>query len=172
MSDNPQYDKSQIKALAMKKIEKLSGDSEWHLLQQVAQDIEAMYKLKEEKLSLEKHVTFLEDEVKARYSDQPDLLQALLDGIPSKVTMATWKKKKGWDEAVWMKIRGEGLFTPDNRAKVIQKLFSEAAIEGNVPAAKIWLTLSGDYVEKGDSASKDSALDMFRSLNEAIHSKK
>jgi len=161
---------SLAKRSAIKKLAQLQGESEWNLLQQIGQEIEAHHIIIKEKLSLDKHLAAILEEAKSRYSEEPDLLALVLDAIPSRITLRAWKKKKGWEECVWMKIRGEGLFTTDRRAQVVGKLFEQAAIDGNVQAAKIWLTLSGDYSEK-DPSAKNEALDVFRELNEAIHNK-
>ncbi len=160
-----------LKVLAMKKAKELSGDGRWDIIEQIAQEIQAHHVLTKSKLTAAQHLQFINDEIKSRYSDQPEVMEILLDAVPSGTTLGTWKKKKEWEEAVWMKLRGEGLFTPDARAQVISKLFDQAATDGNVQAAKIWLTLSGDYVEKGEGAKND-AMDLFRQMNEAIHSKK
>lgn len=170
MDAKEKYQLSQVKVLARQKVKALSGDSEWDLVQQIAQEIEAHHLISERKVSLAKLLELIKEEVKARYSDQPDLLEIVEESIPSVMTLSNWKKKKGWEDAVWMKIRGEGLFTSDRRAKVINTLFEQASSKGNVNAAKVWLTLSGDYVEKGDNG-KSEAIDMFRQMNEAIHSK-
>lgn len=162
---------AQLKSLAIKKIEHLNGDSEWTLIQQIAQEIEADHKIRNQKLSLDNHVELLKQEIANRYNEDPVTRDLILEAVPSKVSVHHWKKKKGWEEAVWVKVRGEGLFTSDNRAKIIQKLYEQAAIDGNVTAAKIWLTLSGDYSEK-DTSGRNEVLDVFRNLNEAIHSKK
>lgn len=171
MDTKDKVEASQLKLLARQRIKSLTGDSEWDLIQQIAQEIEAHYVIKKEKLSLDKHLEYIKQEVRSRYSDQPDMLELIEEAIPSRVSISQWKKKKGWEDAVWMKIRGEGLFTTDRRAQVIHKLFEQAAQQGNVQAAKIWLTLSGDYVEK-DNTQKSETLDLFRELNEAIHNKK
>lgn len=160
-----------LKVLAMKKAKELSGDSRWDLVEQIAQEIQAHYVIQKEKLTAAQHIQHIKDEITSRYSDQPEVMQILLDAVPSTVTLGNWKKSKEWEEAVWVKLRGEGLFTPDRRSQVISKLFDQAAVDGNVQAAKIWLTLSGDYVEKGENAKND-AMDLFRQMNEAIHSKK
>ena len=161
---------SEAKRLAIKRIEALSGDSDWNLLQQIVQEIESSFIISKNSYTNQKLLDLLKHEVESRYSDQPDLLEILKEGIPSVMTISKWRKKKGWEDAVWMRVRGEGLFTHDRRAKVINAMF-EKANEGNVNAAKVWLTLSGDYVEK-DPAAKNDALDLFRQMNEAIHSKK
>ncbi len=161
-----------LKVIAMKKAKELSGEGRWDIVEQIAQEIQAHHVLVNKgKLTAAQHIQYIKDELNSRYADQPDILEILLDAVPSGTTLGHWKKKKEWEEAVWIKLRGEGLFTPDSRAQVITKLFDQAVQHGNVSAAKIWLTLSGDYVEKGENAKGD-AMDLFRQLNEAIHSKK
>jgi len=164
-------DKAIVQRLALKKIENLTSDSEWNLLEQILQEIEAYYVVSRQKIPANEALhAQLTEEVKTRFADDEDVRTALLEAVPSRVTISKWRKKKGWEEAIWAKVRGTGLFTGDKRAAVINNLYS-SALEGNVNAAKIWLTLSGDYTEK-DTTAKNDAMDMFRQLNEAIHSKK
>jgi len=170
MSNSERVDLSMAKRQALNKIKELSGDSEWNLIQQIAQEIEAHFIIKKEKLSLDKHLELVKQEVKFRYTDQPEVLTIMEEAIPSRITISHWKKKKGWEDSIWMKIRGEGLFTSDRRARVIEKLYDQASSDGNVQAAKIWLTLSGDYSEK-DPAGKNYTLDLFREINQVIHGK-
>lgn len=165
-------DLGETKRLAIKRIEHLTGESEWNLLQQICQDIEADFIVsKKGKLSNQKLLDLMRDEVKHRYGEQADMISILEEAIPSMMTISVWRKKKGWEDAVWFRVRGEGLFTNDQRSAVIGKLFQQAAVDGNVQAAKIWLTLSGDYQEK-DTTSKNDVVDIFKSINETIHSKK
>jgi hypothetical protein len=118
---------------------------------------------------------YIPTEIKNRYPEgssieNDEIREALLEAIPSKVTMQRWRAEKDWDEAVWTRLRGNGLFTADRRATLINKLFDQAST-GNVPAAKIWLTLSGDYVEKGDQ-TKNDVVEQFREINQILHGKK
>ena len=77
-------------------------------------------------------------------------------------------KKEGWDEAVWKKVRGDSLFSPQKRAKVIEAL-RDRAIDKSDLAAKIWLTLSGDYSDKMEVDNK--SIDVFREINTILHRK-
>lgn len=165
---------SMAKRLVYKRLEAYQGDSEWSIMEQIAQDIEAFYLAGNEKRpNLDDMLKFLPIEINKRYPDTVDeyteLRELLLDGIPSRPTMHKWRNKKGWDDAVWARIRGSGLFTADARAKVINKL-QDQALEGNVTAAKIWLTLSGDYAEKGDT--KNDVVEQFREINNILHGKR
>jgi len=170
MSDaNPtKYDKAVEKLEAVRAVKKLSGDGPWSLVQEVMQEVVAGYivknpdsvpsspKLREELLK-ELSIRYVEDEN----------LQLFLDSVPSSVAIRAWFKKDGWDDAVWSKIRVEGLFTKEKRSEVIEALRTRA-IDKSDSAAKLWLTMSGDYQEK-DPNERDKTLDAFREINKIIH---
>jgi len=164
---------SNIKLLASQKVKKLSGDSEWTILQQIVQEIEACFIVKDQKkYSVETLRKLLIEEVELRYKEEPEVLEILTEGIPSRYSVSQWRKKSGWEEAVWGKIRGTGLFTPEKRAKVIDTLYDKATGDRkDTTAAKIWLTLSGDYVEKGDGKASE-VMDIFREINQTLHNNK
>jgi hypothetical protein len=153
-----------------RKVKELSGDSEWTILEQILQEIEATYMIKKEKVpGNDKLHQQLIDEVTIRYEEEPELKQTLLEGIPSRVSISKWRNKKGWPEALWTKVRLTGLFTGPKRAMIINSLYDQAA-DGNVNAAKVWLTLSGDYSEKPEVTS--AAEDKYREINQIIHGNK
>jgi hypothetical protein len=81
-------------------------------------------------------------------------------------------KKDGWEEAVWKKVRGDQLFSPEKRAEVIEALRQRAIDpkKGSDSAAKLWLTMSGDYSDKMEV--NDKGLEAFREINSIIHRKK
>jgi hypothetical protein len=166
---------SSAKVRAIKRVDQLSGDSEWSILQQIIHDIESFFLIKEDKkVTLDKILDNLEDEIKLRYSSDDEvhteIREALIAAIPSKNTLSKWRAKKGWIEAVWARVRSgpTGLFSLDKRANVIHSMY-DSATKGNVNAAKIWLTLSGDYSEKAEA--KNEVVDQYREINKIIHSK-
>jgi len=163
-------DKSQDKILARKRLEKLQEDSEWNILEQILQEIESTFLVSKEKTpSNEKLVEMMAAEINAKYFDDLELKSLLHEALPSRVSISKWRKKKGWEEAVWSKVRSTGLFTQQKRQRIIDSLF-EQATDGNTNAAKIWLTLSGDYQEKGNQTSE--VVDQFREINSIIHGNK
>lgn len=167
--DQKTQDKAQTKRLALKRIEGLSSDSEWNLLQQILQEIEATLITKGEKKYGNEYLgKLLKEEVKERYQVDKDLTATLLEAIPSRYSIANWRAKKGWSEAVWNGIRTCGLFTKEKRAQMMEAVFNRG-INRSDNAAKLWLTLSGDYVEKGEN--KSDVLDLFREINNEIHKK-
>jgi hypothetical protein len=157
---------------AYRAVKKLSGeDSLWTLTQQLLQEVMAGHTVvNPNKLPpLTQMVEELKKEIEAKYSDEPGLKQLLLDSIPHMRSVREWVKKDGWDEAVWGYVRADGLFTAQKRAQVIEALRDRALDKSDV-AAKIWLTLSGDYSEKMEVDNK--SVDMYREINNVLHGKK
>ena len=156
-------------------MEELTKNAEWNLIEQIMQEIEAYYLLRNEKQpSLLKMLDLTREEINERYGQTPDQLEVkeiLLAAIPSAPTLFHWRKRKNWDDAVWSKAKvgSTGLFSHEKRANVIHALY-DYAIKGSTPAAKIWLTLSGDYNEKVDA--KNEILDQFKEINNILHNPK
>jgi hypothetical protein len=174
----PQYQKDEasdkaVKQLAAYKvIKQISGDdAKWTLTQELLQEVMAGHTVSNpDKLPpLTQMVDELKKEIEVRYVDDEELKQALLDSIPAMRSVREWVKKDGWDEAVWGHVRGEGLFTASKRSQVIESLRVRALDKSDV-AAKIWLTLSGDYSEKMEVDNK--SIDTYREINGIIHGKK
>ena len=153
-------------------VKKLSNkNSDWTITQELLQEIMAAHTVANpERLPpLTEMVEQLKEEIEKRYQDEPGMKDVLLKSIPAMRSVREWVKKEGWDEAVWGYVRAEGLFSAANRAKVIKAL-GERAIDRSDAAAKIWLTLSGDYSEKMEVDNKSA--DIYREINSILHSKK
>jgi hypothetical protein len=161
----------QLKASA--EVRKLSKGADWTILQDITQDIIANFTVGDPNTKPVMAEVRLElfEEVKERYKSEPDLMQVLLAGIPSPDAVIAWTKKDGWEEVVWKKIHATGLFSKERRAAMINALFHRG-MEKDTTAAKIWLTLSGDYVEKSQIDSKDSTVEKFREINQILHKSK
>lgn len=159
---------------AIKAVKALSNaNSPWNLTQELLQEVHASHIVKdpEKSPSVRQMVEDLKREIEARYKEQLETKELLLSSIPSLQSVTNWTKKEGWEEAVWKKVRGNSLFSPEKRAQVIDSL-RRRAIDPKKPsdqAAKIWLTLSGDYSEKLDVT--DKSLDAYREINKILHSK-
>lgn len=157
---------------AYRAVKKLSGeDSQWTLTQQLLQEVMAGHTVKNPNRlpPLTQMVDELKVEIENRYKDDPELKQLLLDSIPQMRSVREWVKKDGWDEAVWGFVRADGLFTASKRAQVIESL-RERALDKSDVAAKIWLTLSGDYSEKMEVDNK--SVEVYREINSILHKKK
>ena len=160
-----------VKLEAIKAAKELSNpDSDWTITQEILQDIMAGYIVANPKgkPAVTVMVEDLKKEIESRYTDEPEKKKILLEGIPSVQSIRVWVKKDGWDEAVWQKVRGDKLFSADKRSQVIEAL-RERAMDKSDVAAKIWLTLSGDYSEKMEVDNK--TVDVYREINNIIHRK-
>lgn len=172
MSDNK--DRETLKLLEHKfKREFENGNSPWNLLQELMQEVMAGFIIADPDKSpkIPKMVEALKKKIEEQYSDEEELRDFLLMRIPTNQAIGLWFKRKGWNEAVWEKIRTGDLFSQEKRSMMINSLF-QRGMEKDTTAAKIWLTLSGDYVEKMDVGKNDKAQDIYREINELLHNKK
>jgi len=174
--NKPQRNEAAEKAISklesVRAVKKLSnGNSAWTITQEIFQEIQASYIVinPDKQPPVTQMVEELKNQIEERYTEEPELKKLLLDSIPEVRSVRLWLKKDGWEEAVWGKIRGEKLFSPDKRAQVIESLRIRA-IEKSDVAAKIWLTLSGDYSEKMEVDNK--TVDIYRDINAILHKKK
>ncbi len=164
--------KSTAQLEAYRAIKKLSPEgSMWTLTQQLLQEVMAGHTVinPESLPPLTQMVEELKNEIEKRYADELELKKLLLDSIPTMRSVREWVKKEGWDEAIWGYVRAEGLFTASKRAQMIESLRTRGLDRSDV-AAKIWLTLSGDYSEKMEVDNK--SVDMYREINNILHGKK
>lgn len=167
-------DKAQIAQLAARKVKELSKDSHWHILQQITQEIESIFIAEDQSAPTHTEMRkLLEKEVTLRFQDDKEVLGILVEGIPSGYTIGKWRKKEGWNEAVWDKIKNDGLFTKERRAQVINTLYKKATDvkRPDVQAAKLWLTMSGDYSDKLD-IGQDKTMEQYKEINAILHRNK
>lgn len=159
----------ELKIISMNKIKALSTDSDWNLLEELIQEVMATYIVRnpeQKNPSVRKMRMDVQSEIKLRYKEQEELRDILLEALPSEMTLGKWIKKPKWNEAVWNKVRSDGLFTKERRSKMINALF-ERGLNKSDNAAKIWLTLSGDYSDKIDVTS-DKTVEKFREINQVL----
>lgn len=173
MSDEKKQDEKRVQRLeALKAVKALdNSDSPWTLTQELFQDVMAGHIVSNpDKLP---PVTQMREElikeIEVRYKDELDLKQLLSDSVPESRTLRKWIKKDNWEDAVWTKIRGDQLFSPANRAQMLEAL-RVRGLEKSDQAAKIWLTISGDYSDKLDVT--DKTVDKYREINSILHKKK
>ena len=157
---------------ALSNVKKISNkNSPWTLTQELLQEIIATYTISNpDKLpALTIMVDDLKKQIAIKYAEDLVTQDILLKSIPTMRTVREWVKRDGWEEAVWGYIKADGLFSPNKRAQVIESLRSRA-IDQSDAAAKIWLTLSGDYSEKMEVDNK--SVDIYREINNILHGKK
>jgi hypothetical protein len=165
-------EKSIAQTEAYHNVKKLSNkNSNWTITQELLQEIMAAHTVTNpDRLPpLTEMVEQLKEEIEKRYQDDEVMKEILLKSIPAMRSVREWPKKDGWDEAVWGFVRADGLFSATNRAKVIKALQARAEDKSDA-AAKIWLTLSGDYSEKMEVDNK--SVDIYREINNILHGKK
>jgi hypothetical protein len=165
-------EKSAVKLAAIKAAKELKNeDSPWTLVQEILQEVQAARIVADPDSSppVTQMTEELKDEIKRRYQDDEETRDLLLESVPSARSVRQWVKKEGWEDAVWSKIRADKLFSPAKRSEVIQALQTRAVQKSDM-AAKIYLTLSGDYVEK--SEVNDKTVDTFREIQKILHKKK
>ena len=165
-------EKSTIKLEAIRAVKALdNGDSKWNLVQDILQDIMAGYIVANP--NAQPPVTEMREhllkEINLRHKDEEDLKNLLIESVPEVRSIRKWVKKEGWEEAVWDKIRGDQLFSPANRAQVLEAVRTRA-IDKSDQAAKLWLTISGDYSDKLDVT--DKTVETYREINNILHKKK
>lgn len=161
------------KHLASLKVKHLTKDKDWSILQDILQEVIATKTIQnpEVKVVLTEAYKEVPKIVEERFKDDPETKQILLEGLPSIQSIRDWVKKEGWEEAVWKKIHGENLFNKERRAAMINALY-ERGVQKDTVAAKIWLQLSGDLVEKSEVTNKDSTVERFREINSILHKNK
>lgn len=161
------------KLVSLQKVKALKTDSDWNALEEIIQDVMATYVVQNPdgaRPAVKKIRDDVELEIKLRYEADSETKDILLDALPSEMTIGKWIKQPKWNEAVWDRVRTGGLFTKERRSQMINALF-ERGLSKSDNAAKIWLTLSGDYSEKLD-ITQDKALEKFREINEILLKKK
>lgn len=163
-------EKSIAKLNSVRALKKISNEgSKWTLLQEIFQEIVATHTISNpDKLPpVKQMVQELRNEISIRYQDDEELKTLLLEGIPTDASVRKWLQKDGWNDAVWTKVRLNGLFTKEKRAQMIDSLWKRG-MEKSDAAAKIWLTISGDYAESAPAANNKTA-DMYREINKILH---
>lgn len=163
-------EKSIAKLANVRALKKLSNEgSKWTLLQEIFQEIVATHTISNpDKLPPIKQMTNeLRNEIGYRYQDDEELKTLLLDSIPAEASIRKWLNKEGWNDAVWAKVRINGLFTKEKRAQMIDSLWKRG-MEKSDSAAKIWLTISGDYNETNPAVANKTA-DIYREINKILH---
>jgi hypothetical protein len=166
--------KGNLKLAAIKAVKALGNKgSKWNLVEEMMQEILATKIISNpellEKPPISETLEDLKKEIEIRYDKEEETKELLLSAIPSKVTAAKWFKKEGWEQAVWDKVRGSGLFGPERRAKMINSIYNRGLNKSD-NAAKLWLQLSGDLVENKTMDNK--TIETFREINEILHKKK
>lgn len=162
--------KSKILEEKLKKLGLLEKDSKLtDLYQDIALEIEAVLITKKKHLTSLNLVEEMKKNINERFADQ-EVLNEVMELMPSFQGVCKWRKKKDWKKQVWDKCKDTGFFTASKKADVMQALYDKIVEKGDVAAIKLYLTISGDYQEKVD-VQKDAVQDIFREINQKLHGK-
>lgn len=155
----------------LKRLQRDKGD--FTLIQQIALDIESTYKLQDKKLSAKQLREDLFLEIDERWKADKEVAKELKEYVPSIQIISKWRNLKTWEPAIYGTIKDTGLFTIEKKAKIIDTIYQKAIAESrpDINAAKLWLTMSGDFAEGGVN-KQDDAMDLFREINSAIFKNK
>ena len=174
MDDKTKRNKAREEKIAvLAEVKAMKTDSDWNVLEEILMDVLSVYVIKNPDSDKGPPIRQVRDdmiaEIKVRYKEEKDVRDLLIKAMPSEVTLGKWAKNPKIQEAVWSKIKDTGLFTKERRAEMINALYNRG-INKSDNAAKIWLTLSGDYSDKID-INQDKAVEKFREINEILHKK-
>jgi hypothetical protein len=155
-------------------VKNLNPDKEakWTLTQELLQEVMATYIV--ENPDIRQTATRLKQgliqKIEEEYSDEPETRDLLLASIPNNsMFVKQWTKREGWEDAVWEKLRGRGLFSKERRTAMVNAIYKRGLDKSDI-AAKLWLQLSGDLVE-GSLTQKEKATDAYREINEILRKK-
>ena len=173
-NDPNNVSKKIVEKLSHRKAVKLlsNNGSKYLLTQELLQQIQATHIVLNpgKKVPVTQLIEELRELIKDKYGEDPETMNVLLESIPSEQTVRSWLRLPGWKESMWAIVKTEQLFSMGRRAAVIDSLFRRG-VDGDTVAAKIWLTLSGDYADKVE-VNKDKAVETYREINRILHSQK
>lgn len=177
MNKDDKINKSLEKRRAIKELDEallelgLEVEGDFSFMESLAQEIESTYVSQQRTLSAQALADEMESYAKRKYEEYEGLPEKIIAAIPSIQRIQKWRKKKNWQKAIWDKCSSSEIFSNENRSRVLHKLLEKIEEKGDVQAIKIFLTMSGDYVEKSE-VKGDRVQDIFREINEQLHRKK
>jgi hypothetical protein len=156
-----------------------SSDGKWNLIQEYLIEIHADARLKEGTDStgkpgqrfptLREQRELLKRKIEEEYSHDQKLRTSLINCIPSRMSMSRWTRLDGWDDAVVAKMKSFGIFTPTARGEVMKSIHKKA-VDGDMIAAKLYVSMSGDFVEKGQAG--DEKFEVWKKYIDSMNRKK
>ncbi len=152
----------------------VSNQGKWHLLQEFMLEIQADAKLKQglgQRFPTQNELLeLLKKKIQVEFKDDSITMNALILCVPTHQALSKWSKISGWTDAITDKMKKFGIFTAENRAEVMEALRQKAVKEGDTQAAKIWLTMSGDYTDKVDVT--DTKFEKYKEYANTLNMKK
>ena len=162
------------KKIQLRKMLKELSDGPWTIVEDCMIDVEVAMRTeillnKRDKVpSAASMIRFTEEALQERFAGEPEVLEVIVSTIPNTNSVSLWFKKPEWKEEVEKRMRDKTLFSPENRASMINSLFISGS-SGNTRAAEIWLKMSGDL---NKDQNKDPVANMFEKIQQSLVKKK
>lgn len=107
-----------------------------------------------------------ESEIRARFSNEPELVDIIIGALPGIKTVHRWVKRQDWKDEVEKRLKDDNLFSMDKRAAMISMVFERGLREKDIKAAEMYLKLSGDLTSKPQQ--KDKGYEAYQELAESL----
>lgn len=107
-----------------------------------------------------------QDEIRLRFSNEPELVDIIVEALPGIKTLHRWVKRQDWKEEVEKRLKDDNLFSMDKRAAMITMVFQRGLHEQDIKAAEMYLKLSGDLTSKPQQ--KDKGYEAYQELAESL----
>lgn len=116
--------------------------------------------------SAPKMLELAESEIRARFSNEPELVDIIIGALPGIKTVHRWVKRQDWKDEVEKRLKDDNLFSMDKRAAMISMVFERGLREKDIKAAEMYLKLSGDLTSKPQQ--KDKGYEAYQELAESL----
>jgi hypothetical protein len=139
-----------------KQVDELSK-GRWNIVQETLIDIQAVSEVEMladdiKKITLKEQIEILKVKLTEDYVDQPEVLEILLESIPSYNSIRKWTISDAWKTSVVSRIRSNHVFNPKHKTKVFEAILKKATVAGDMKAAELYFKLAGDL----NTTTKDS----------------
>lgn len=149
------------------------SDTKWTVVEEILLEIEIdnRTKLATDQIDslppVHERITRLEQEIRLRFADNPELAEILVHSIPGENRVRDWLKRPDWKEEIDRRMRDDTLFSYENRHKMIQAVFAQG-LKGNAKFAEMYLKMSGDI---GKTQEKDPVESTFEKITKSLNKK-
>jgi hypothetical protein len=160
-----------------KKVDELTK-GRWNIVQETLIDIQARNEVEfladeAPKVDLKHQIEALKAKLTEDYADQPELLEVLLESIPSYNSVRKWTASDEWKAAVVDRIRSNHIFNPKQKTKVFEAILKKATVSGDMKAAELYFKLAGDLTNAPKESTKEQSKEDrdYSDFNKILHKK-
>lgn len=162
-------------SLSLKKRVEALSPGKYNLVQDLLQEIQATDMIEEAATTvthdLKSQVKRLEQEIKDKYKNEPEVKDLLLEYLPVYDTIRYWVKKDDWKEEVVKKAKSQASVSGLRRIMILDDLFKKAHERGDTRAMELFLRISGD-LDTGKERKETKQEQNYRELGQALTKKK